>query len=143
MSKINDYFEQKINSQFDGELIYLKVEGSNIAGYLSTIQYFNFGRIYNKNNNITLPDTVSSQSGHSREEFKFYNKELLFKIENKLISFTHSKEIQSLELELSSENTTCSVMIDKIEYSLIEINKGNSSTYDFIIKKNDSKRKLK
>ena len=135
MVKINDYLEQRINSQFDGELIYLKIEGNNSVGYLSTVQYFNFDRLYLKKNNIELPDTEISHPGHSSEEFKFYNKKLLFQIENKLISFTHNKEIQSLELELFSGNTTCNVMIDEIEYFLIEINKENSLTYDFRIKK--------
>jgi len=131
MSKINDYLERKINSQFIGELIYLKIAGNDSVGYISTIQYFNIDRLYTKKNNIDQPDSEISHPGHLREEFKFFNKEILFKIEDKLILFTQSKEIQSLELELFSENTTCSITIDEIKYFLVEIKEGNSTTYDF------------
>lgn len=132
MSKINDCLERNINSQFIGELIYLKIAGNDSVDYISTIHYFNVDTLYVKNdNNGIQPDKEVSYPGHLREEFKFFNKEILFKIEDKLISFTHSKEIQSLVLELSSENTTCSVTIDEIKYFLVEIKEGNSTTYDF------------
>jgi hypothetical protein len=132
MSKINDSLERIINSQFIGELIYLKIAGNDSVGYISAIQYFNIDTLYEKNyNNGMQPDREVSYPGHLREEFKFFNKELLFKIEDKLISFTHSKEIQSLVLELFSENISCSITVDEIKYFLVEINEGNSTTYDF------------
>lgn len=133
MSKINDYLERKINSQlFVGELTYLKITGNDSVGYISTIQYFNVDTLYEKNNNNGIQlDREVSYPGHLKEKFKFFNKELLFKIEDKLISFTHSKEIQSLVLELFSENISCSITVDEIKYFLVEIKEGNSTTYDF------------
>lgn len=71
MSKISDYLKRKINSHFVGELIYLKIEGNDSIGYLSTIQYFNVDRLYIKKNNVNLPDSEISHSGHLKEEFMF------------------------------------------------------------------------
>lgn len=132
MSKIKDFLEQKVNSQFDGELIYLKIEGNDIVGYLCDITTFYSGTVFFKKYNIELPDDNTSHTGHSLGENKYYNKGRMFDVEKKLIAFTHNKEIQSLELELYDEKTKCNVIIDDIQFSISEINNGNSISFDFI-----------
>lgn len=132
MSKINDFLEQKVNSQFDGELIYLKIEGSDKIGYLCEIHTYDSGTIFTKNYNIEQPYSEISHAGHSPGEYKYYNKAKMFNVENKLIAFTHNKEIQSLKLEMYHKTTTCDVIIDDIRYSISEINDGNAITFDFI-----------
>ncbi len=137
MSKICDYIDQNINSQFDGELIYLKIEGNDNVGYISKKSSFYDGFFNLKTINSYMHIDETSHSGHSKLEYKFYNKRLMFKIVDKLVAFTHNKEIQSLELELSHEKTSCSIQIDGIEYYITKIQNGNHSTYVFV--ENNSK----
>ncbi len=137
MSKIRDYIDQNVNSQFDGELIYLKIEGNDNVGYISKLSCFNNGSLILKTINSNRHIEEISHSGHSKLEYTFYNKRLMFEIEDKLESFIQRKEIQSLILELSHEKTICSIQIDGLEYYITKIQNGNHFTYDFV--ENNSK----